>query len=126
MLHRRLLCLAYVTVIFLMGLVAAGEVTAQQAHEPPDYAAWQRIADGVDEAISTAQDTSADLIDRRDQLVDWRKEFQAAQSTNANAIATVQEQLSALGPMPEDGWNPPISQHSAIPSTPACQSCKPL
>ena len=74
-----------------------------QAQQPLDYAAWKRTAERAEETISAARASTTALETMRDQLVEWRQNFQAAQAENANIIRTTQEQLLALGTLPEDG-----------------------
>ncbi len=85
------------------GLFLPETAHAQPAILPPDYEAWLRTADRADEAIEASRASTAALETLRAQLADWRQQFVAAQGVNSNAIATVQSQLDALGPVPESG-----------------------
>jgi small-conductance mechanosensitive channel len=76
---------------------------AQKAVSEPDYEAWQRVAARADEAIETGRASTSALESLRNELADWRQRFLNAQDINYNAIQTVQRQLDALGPAPEDG-----------------------
>ncbi|MEM6375911.1 MAG: DUF3772 domain-containing protein [Pseudomonadota bacterium] len=80
---------------------AQGQVTFDQ-DGLPDYDTWQRIADRGFEAIESARASTPAFEQLRQTLVDWRDEFQSAQDVNANAINTVQSQLDALGPAPDE------------------------
>ncbi|WP_371224134.1 DUF3772 domain-containing protein [Roseovarius sp. 2305UL8-3] len=105
----RILCLS---VALVFGAAAASlflpvAAQAQPANLIPDYEAWQRTADRADEAIEASRASTAALEDLRAQLADWRQKFVAGQSINSNAIATVQNQLDALGPVPEEGEEEP-------------------
>lgn len=79
---------------------------AQMARSGPDYEAWQRLADRADRVIDMGRASTAALEALREQLVEWRQTFVAAQNVNSNAINTVTSQLNALGPPPEDGDEP--------------------
>ena len=68
-----------------------------------DYEAWERTASRAEEAIEAGRASTPILETLREEVVIWRQQFQQAQSVNSNAIATVQRQLEALGPAPEDG-----------------------
>lgn len=85
--------------ICAMGLIlAAGAALAEV-----DYDAWARQAERSQAVIST-EDVSAARLERlRAQLVDKRIEFEAAEAANAPEIATVTDQIAALGPPPEEG-----------------------
>ncbi|MEB8388504.1 DUF3772 domain-containing protein [Rhodobacteraceae bacterium KMM 6894] len=102
---RRLL-LAFVLAMMPVGVlisVSAPIAHAQQSPAGPDYDRWQTVADRADEAISAGRASTSALEDLRNQLVDWRDVFFAAQNINTNAIDTVESQLKALGAAPEDG-----------------------
>ena len=109
--------MTYLIRAFLMAfalLIGAGAAStfaptlavAQDAAQTPDYEAWERTAKRADEAVEASRASTAALETLRTQLADWRAQFIAAQSINANAIATVQSQLDALGPVPEEGAEP--------------------
>ncbi len=73
----------------------------------PDYEAWNRVAARADEAIETGRASTNALEMLRVELADWRQRFLDAQDINRNAIETVQRQLDALGPAPEEGATEP-------------------
>lgn len=81
--------------------VAAQSEPAEVA--APDYEAWARVASRADEAIESGRASTSALETLRSDLATWRQQFLDAQSTNHNAIQTVQRQLDALGPAPEEG-----------------------
>lgn len=90
-------------------LVATAQPDLEAAQESvaevgagPDYAAWERTA-SRSEAISELGRGSSFALERlRADLVDWRDQFQAEQSVNAARISTVESQIAALGPIPDD------------------------
>ncbi|MEY4872841.1 MAG: hypothetical protein RLZZ563_2171, partial [Pseudomonadota bacterium] len=68
-----------------------------------DYAEWERAADRA-EVILTNPDVSNEALDElRAQMVDRRATFLLAQNTNSSRIATLREQIAALGPPPGEG-----------------------
>ncbi len=70
---------------------------------PPDYVAWAETAARA-EALSEAERGSAFALGRlRQNLVEWRETFAEAMAANSARIATVEAQLAALGPAPQDG-----------------------
>lgn len=73
-----------------------------------DYDAWTRLAERAETVIGAARASTPAFEDLRAQLVEARTQFQDAQSTNADRIRTLQEQIAALGPAPEgDATEPP-------------------
>ncbi|MEM6594019.1 MAG: DUF3772 domain-containing protein [Pseudomonadota bacterium] len=78
---------------------------AQQAEqsEVPDYEAWERDANRAEEVLDAARASDEGLTALRAQLAEWRERFLAAQDINATRIATLREQLAALGPAPAEG-----------------------
>lgn len=79
---------------------AATEIVVDQ-NGLPDYAAWQRVAERAFEAIESARASSPAFEELRTTLAEWRQLFQSAQGVNANAIATLERRLEALGPPPD-------------------------
>ncbi|MDQ7070322.1 MAG: DUF3772 domain-containing protein, partial [Rhodobacterales bacterium] len=96
----RLLSMVAVALVLAANL---SPVSAQNSIEPPDYALWEQTVNRAQEAIDAGRASNAALEELRSQLVAWRLEFQKAQGVNSNAIATVASQISALGPVPEEG-----------------------
>ena len=84
----------------LLGLSAHAQT---QTQTPPDYGAWADVSDRAQRMIDGALASNSLLEQMREELVEWRTQFQAAQSINDTRIATLQSQISALGPVPEAG-----------------------
>ncbi|MFD1883281.1 DUF3772 domain-containing protein [Paracoccus pacificus] len=76
-----------------------------QAQEPaaPNYAAWEQLATQAEGIIQSAGASNARLEALRASVVDWRTKFQKAQGTNSTRIATLRDQIAALGPAPAEG-----------------------
>lgn len=98
-----ILCLA-----FGMAVVHVPTGLAQGQHSPdaPDYAAWEELAESADEMIASGDTSTKDLESLRSQINGWRQQFLDMQGSNAAAITTVRNQVSSLGPVPENGEEP--------------------
>ena len=94
------LALTFAAVAVMMPINPA---EAQQPLEGPDYDAWEKVAARAENAIETGRASKSALEELRAELNDWREQFAKAKGANAKTIATVQAQLDALGPAPEDG-----------------------
>ncbi|MBN2630013.1 MAG: mechanosensitive ion channel family protein [Rhodobacteraceae bacterium] len=68
-----------------------------------DYAAWEALAERAEATLENPDATDGSLEGLRTELVGWRESLLAAQSTNAARIATLRQQIAALGPAPEEG-----------------------
>lgn len=68
-----------------------------------DYAAWEKAADRAEATLADPAVTETALGELRGQLVDWRAGFLVSQNSNATRIATLREQIAALGPVPAEG-----------------------
>lgn len=78
---------------------------APQAQEGSelDYAAWEQVAEQAEAALADPSAPAVGLDVLRAQLVEWRAALLLAQNTNSSRIATLRQQISALGPAPEEG-----------------------
>jgi potassium efflux system protein len=84
--------------------VAGAKVVAEfGAVSEGQYAAWENDAARAEDVLADAASTDVTLDRIRAQLVEWRSAFQAAQSTNSARIATLRQQISALGPATAEG-----------------------
>ena len=112
------LCLLALSLVLSAPLRTAAQDTQPAPAATPadaveiDYAAWETFAAEAQTTIASGDATDEELEALRKELVDWRDRFEAAQSVNAEAIATTQAQIEALGPPPEDGTEeaPKIAQ----------------
>jgi len=82
-------------------------VHAQEAASTPDFDQWDRFAASVESAVEAGDTENQTLEQLREDLTEWRETFLGAQNANSGSIATVQRQLDALGPAPEDGGESP-------------------
>lgn len=89
--------------VLLTVLVLAAPPLAAQEAAGPDYRAWDRIATQAEDAVAAPDTSDQQLAGLRGRVVEWRREFQAAQNTNSGRITTVKDQIEALGPAPAEG-----------------------
>jgi potassium-dependent mechanosensitive channel len=78
-----------------------GEASAQQ-QTGPDYEAWRSFATQAEAVLDARGVTNDELGKLRTDLVAFRARFLAAQDANTTRIASVRDQIAALGPVPED------------------------
>jgi len=99
----RALCLILALCFASLPITGAGQMAhAQQTIEGPDFAAWEDTATRVENAIENGDVSTAVLEDLRRELTKWREQFTNALGANSTTIKTVQDQLAALGPAPEN------------------------
>ncbi len=82
-------------------LFGLGGAQAQDAIATPDYTAWEKVAKRAETALADRRASNTALEGLRAELVTWRAEFLAAQDTNKARIATLKNQIAALGPAPD-------------------------
>jgi small-conductance mechanosensitive channel len=68
-----------------------------------DYPAWEAAAARAEAVLADPTSTAAMFDAARAQLVTWRESLLVAQNTNAARIATLRQQIAALGPAPAEG-----------------------
>ena len=111
--RRLLLSLGLVLVLALVAVPVlaqdqAGE-NAPTVAEPAadgaelDYALWERMAERAETEIENRQTSTDRMEEVRAQLAKWRAALLNAQSANSARIATLRQQIEALGPAPTDG-----------------------
>lgn len=76
---------------------------AQDAPASDDYKTFDTTASQIEDLVTQAQVNDERLGGMRAEMVKWRSTFTAAQSTNADQIATIKNQIAALGPPPAEG-----------------------
>ena len=91
-------------------ILISGIASAQTQSDDPraiDYGAWQSLAERAENAISNARASNEAFEALRSEIVDWREVFLVGQQANAERIKTLRAQITALGPVPEDGSDEP-------------------
>jgi potassium-dependent mechanosensitive channel len=68
-----------------------------------DYPVWERMAERSEAEIENRNTTTDRMEEIRSQLAKWRAALLNAQSANSARIATLRQQIAALGPAPADG-----------------------
>lgn len=68
-----------------------------------DYALWERMAERSEAEIENRNTPTDRMEEIRSQLAKWRAALLNAQSANSARIATLRQQIEALGPAPAEG-----------------------
>jgi small-conductance mechanosensitive channel len=68
-----------------------------------NYGDWERMAERAEAEIAERRTSTERLEEIRSQLAQWRAALLTAQNANSARIATVREQIAALGPAPGEG-----------------------
>lgn len=92
--------------VLLAGPLAAQDMVGQPGAEAAaqlDYEDWRRMASRAEAEIAERRTSSDRLEEIRTQLAQWRAALLTAQNANSARIATVREQIAALGPAPAEG-----------------------
>jgi potassium efflux system protein len=101
------LMLALILVIGAEQVVAqVGDTSAAQVAEVAqtvDYDAWENEADRIENLLEAGTASTSFFENLRATLVGWREQFLAAQNSDSARIGTLEAQIEALGPVPEDG-----------------------
>ncbi|MBA85815.1 DUF3772 domain-containing protein [Thalassobius sp. S69A] len=100
------LWMALAVAIALPGQVWAQEVAFSDSagtQSSLDYELWSATASRAEAALESGRASNAALETLQSEIVSWRDRFLEAQNTNKARIATIQSQIAALGPVPEDG-----------------------
>lgn len=84
------------------GTQATAEEPASDAAEL-DYELWQQMAARAETEIGDRNTSTERMEEIRAQLAKWRAALLNAQSANSARIATVRQQIEALGPAPAEG-----------------------
>ena len=85
------------------GRPAGGATSGGGSSGALDYAGWDRMAVRAENATQNRNATGIELERMRSQMADWREALLGAQNANVARIATLREQIDALGPAPADG-----------------------
>ena len=108
--RRLLLWLCLILALAAAPVVAQDQAATETAVEEPatdgaelDYALWERMAERAEAEIENRYTSDDRMEEIRAQLAKWRAALLNAQSANSARIATVRQQIDALGPAPAEG-----------------------
>ncbi|MEG4642952.1 DUF3772 domain-containing protein [Paracoccus sp. P2] len=104
----RFAALPRLALLILALFLALGQpVLAQPEQEAPNLTAWNKLADQAEQILESGSANDVRLQTIRDEVVKWRERLKAGQSVNATRIATLKDQIAALGPAPAEGQTEP-------------------
>ena len=83
-------------------LILAGPLIAQEV-PGLDLSAWDSVADRAEAAVAADLLSEAEFEALRADIVAWRSDLLGGADINADRIETLERQIEALGPVPEDG-----------------------
>ncbi|MEM8591089.1 MAG: DUF3772 domain-containing protein [Pseudomonadota bacterium] len=89
--------------LFLAAFFALWLALPALAQDGPDYAAWEDVASRTETAVENARASSQVFEFLRMEIEGFRSQFADAQGVNQARLETLQTQLDALGPVPEEG-----------------------
>lgn len=97
----------WASLLIVSFLALAGSVNAQISIENRQvYQNWLSTAQRAEQAIDTGRASNAALEELRAEIVSFRENFTLASENNAARILTLQSQIAALGPVPDNGNEP--------------------
>lgn len=106
---RLLLWLGLVLALAVSPVLAQEQTGGTPTEEPAadgaelDYALWERMAERAEVEIANRYTSTERMEEIRTQLAKWRAALLNAQSANSARIATLRQQIDALGPAPAEG-----------------------
>ncbi|MFD1341891.1 DUF3772 domain-containing protein [Litorisediminicola beolgyonensis] len=92
------ICLAALAALW----ISLGTAWAQPDATAVDYATWETTAAEAEEALGAARPDEDVLEGLRSRIAGFRDRFIALQEEQSSRISTIQAQLEALGPAPEE------------------------
>jgi potassium efflux system protein len=97
-------------VVLALFLTVPGHSVRAQAADPAadaaafvDYDAWEIEATRIENLLEAGTASTSFFENLRATLVEWRARFMVAESANDTRISTLESQIEALGPVPEEG-----------------------
>ncbi len=100
---RLFLTLAALILVGLAG-VASAQLTDRQSEF---YQGWLGTADRAERVVEADRASDAAMEQLRTEIDGFRNTFNTARNANADRIQTLESQVNALGPKPEDGVTEP-------------------
>ncbi|WP_165390254.1 DUF3772 domain-containing protein [Thalassococcus sp. S3] len=96
--------IALVATLTLAAVLAEAQTNGRNG---PDFDAWQPVATRAEQTIDADRASDRALEALRAEIVRYRQQFLDARDVNSARIETLQSQLNALGPAPENGEEAP-------------------
>ena len=103
MIFKLFLNLSKFFLIVWLGLWATLASAQTSAQVTPDYSRWAATANMAQDTLEAGTANEAFLTKLREQLALRRSEFLEVQNSSPARLAILEEQLAALGPVPESG-----------------------
>ena len=100
---RALLLILALAVLVMPGAAPLWAQDNGQAEEALNYEDWEKAAAKAEDELESRDLTEDRLEELRGHIAGWRAALSTAQSANSARIATVKEQIAALGPAPAEG-----------------------
>ncbi len=96
-------------VLLALGLIGLGGPAAAQLSDRQSeyYQGWVSTADRAEAVIEANRASNAALENLRTEINGYRDDFNRARSANTERIQTLENQIKALGPKPDDGSSEP-------------------
>ncbi|MDF1728485.1 MAG: DUF3772 domain-containing protein [Sulfitobacter sp.] len=87
--------------VWLCLLISLSGALSAQGNLEEDLERWDTMAERAEAAVDLEQGSEQMFEALRSSIAEFRAEFDAARELNATRIATLREQIAALGPPPE-------------------------
>ncbi len=97
---------ALLLALFSIALLSVGTLAGAQQYTDDQRAfhdRWLATAQRAETVLNTKRASNASLEQLRAEIVEFRDTFNSGRDRNAERIQTLESQLEALGPAPEDG-----------------------
>ena len=92
--------------VLLTVILSSGAQAQTRAEQEEYYKSWLKTAERAEEVIDTRRASNAAFESLREDIDGYRERFQTLRQANSDRIATLEAQVAALGPVPEDGDEP--------------------
>ena len=101
-----------IAALFVTLSLALSAPAFAQEPDAPNYDNWGKLAEQAEQILEAGEANEAKLQSIREEVVKWRDGFKSAQGINSTRIATLKDQIAALGTVPAEG-QPPESEDVA-------------
>ncbi|MFK7837506.1 MAG: DUF3772 domain-containing protein [Sulfitobacter sp.] len=98
------ICLILLTFLVILPPAGVAQSTPPATQNTaPDYGTWASVASRAENAVNAGTDTNAVFETLRARIAGFRTTFDTARNANSERIATLRNQIDALGAAPEEG-----------------------